>query len=204
MPSPLLLVQALFNRRIVTAEDETGDKFHNIADAELEKGRPSRSKNEGFVSRFRSRYEAGKSGSNTPRPDRDRDFADEEDEDEEDDEILDSPRADGEPSPEIRGADDSTTSPTLTPPHGASSPHTPRRRTIRHHDEENGGGGGDSSDATRREDDFTPVKRYDTSGSSSTWSWMPQPRTPGPIRRALQKTKYFIFQNDPTKDDDGN
>ncbi|KAG8954859.1 hypothetical protein FRC04_010342 [Tulasnella sp. 424] len=215
MPSPLLLVQALLNRRIVTAEDETGDTFHNIADVE-EGGRPSRPQSRGFLSQFRGRYDtmrseaAAKGEGPSSSPDRHRDFADEDvlDEEDEDDEILDTeghtPRSDGTdgvPSPALRGADDTMSSPTLTPTNGPTSG-TPRKRTIRHHDEENGGG--ESSDATRRGDEFSSMKRSDTQGSTSTWSWVPQPRTPGPIRKALRKTKNFIFQTDPTGEKDGN
>ncbi|KAG8923479.1 hypothetical protein FRC01_012708 [Tulasnella sp. 417] len=213
MPSPLLLVQAIVNRNIVTAEDETGERFHNIADVE-EGGRPSRPRDRGLLSQLRSRHGRGseadaKGEGPSSSPDREQDFADEDEEDD-DGEILDTdeptPRSegtDGVPSPALRGADStSVSSPTLTPKHTPTG-QAPRKRTIRHHDEQNGGGG-ESSEATKREDSFSPIKRSDTRGSTSTWSWVPQPRTPGPIRKALKKTKDFIFQTDPAGDKEAN
>lgn len=211
MPSPLLLVQAILNRNIVTAEDETGKEFHNIADVE-EGGRPSRPRDQRILSQFRRRHGAssdadGNGEGPSSSPNREQDFADEDtwDEDEEDGEILDTneptPRSEGTngvPRPALRGAqENSTSSPTLTPTR-APTTHTRRKRTIRHHDEENGGA--QSPETPKREDGFSPMKRTTTVGSSSTWSWVPQPKAPGPIRKVLKKTKDFIFQTDPAGD----
>ncbi|KIO33726.1 hypothetical protein M407DRAFT_17341 [Tulasnella calospora MUT 4182] len=218
MPSPLLLVQAILNRNIVTAEDETGEKFHNIAEVE-EGGRSSRPRDRGLLSQFRRRHGTSRSeadakgeGPSSSSPDQEQDFADEDalDEEDEDGEIFDTdgltPRSDGTdgvPSPALRGADsNSASSPALTPTHQTPTGQTPRKRTIRHHDEENGRGG--NSESTKREDGFSPIKRTGTGGSNSTWSWVPQPKTPGPIRKALKKTKDFIFQTDPAGDKEGN
>ncbi|KAG9048489.1 hypothetical protein FS837_012745 [Tulasnella sp. UAMH 9824] len=211
MPSPLLLVQAILNWNKVTPEDETGKEFHNIAEVE-EGGRSSRPRDQRSILWFRRRHGAssradGKGEGPPSSPDRKQDFANEESPDEEDEngEIWDtdeptprSERTGGVSSHPLRDAEDNSTSSPTRAPTGQIS----RRRTIRHQDEENGGA--QNPEAAKREEGFSPIKRSATVGSNSTWSWLPQPRAPGPIRKALKKTKDFIFQTDPAGDKDSN
>lgn len=212
MPSPLFLIPALLNRKIVTAEDETEERFQDIADVE-EACPPSRRTGRGFLSQLMGYPDAMSSEACTEgvgpssSPDRDRHFAEADvpDEEDGDDQILDTEEStppsngtDGVPSPAPpRGANNSGPLPNLTPPNAPPS-QAPQNCSIRPRDGENGGG--ESSGTTNRGDGFAPMNRFDTRGSTSTSSGMPPPRTLGPIPKALKKTKDFIFQTSPEGD----
>ncbi|KAG8954860.1 hypothetical protein FRC04_010343 [Tulasnella sp. 424] len=216
MPSPLLLIQTLLDRKIVTAEDETEGRFQDIAAVE-EGHPPSRRTGRGFLSRLIGYHDAMSSEACTEgvgpssSPDRDRHFAgaDVVYEEDEDDQILDTE----EPTPPSNGtdgmpghalppsADTSVPLPNLMPSNTPPS-QAPRKCSLRPHDEENGGG--ESSGTTNRGDGFAEMNRYDTRGSTSTWPSMTPPRTLGPIPKALKKTKAFIFQTNPEGDQAGN